>query len=270
MTDVLPPWPPSEVKTSLVVAVKKSDRWALWSVTDSMANVLFRPGVFDYQGEALGWINAIPEQQEHEARGSVLLGKGERPEGLTPGDSGLLVLDYDRKAYCSCQTLESDTVFNLASWGNRTSQATSALRAWVRPLLEHGYLPVAHWEDVTQTPVPDKIPANILWVPKYLERALRRSRGMKDAGPDFPDRIEMPLEVPGWSFCSWVRGQTSSPLVEVFQAVDRAYGLSGWEKQHWRRWAVENNQPALAAAVQASVLDDRWKSPEASAPKPRF
>ena len=269
MTDLLP-WPPSEVSTSLVLAVKKNDRWAIWSVADSMANLLFRPGVFDYQGEASAWMKAIPEQQEHEGRNNVLLCEGKRPEGLAPGDGGLLVLDYDQKAYYSCQTLESDTVFNLASWGNRTRQATSALRAWVRPLIENGYLPVAHWEDGTETPVPDKIPANLLWVPKYLERALRRSRGMSDAGPDFPDSIELPLEVPGWSFCSWVRGQTSSPLVETFQTVEQAYGLSDWEKQHWHRWAVENNQPSLAATAKASLLDERWADPEASVPKRRL
>lgn len=255
----------------MVVAIKSQDQWAVWAIEADVSDVLFRPGVLEFQGPALEWLQCIPGHMPGQPLKGTLLGCGARPEGgLAPSEDGLMIIDYDAKAYYGCQNMGSDAVFNLAAWGSKTKQATSPSRQWARPLLEKGYLPFARWEDGLQTPVPREIPQDILWVEKFLEGHFRRERGMDPAPMGFPDCIELPLTVPGWEFTSWVRGQTEHLLAESFLLVHQAYGLSQREKELWQEWAVDHEQDALFRAVQASLLDDRLEPVQDQPRRPRF
>lgn len=270
VSEPVSPLPPHYCQ-GMVVAIKSQNQWAFWATEEDFSDVLFRPGVMEFQGAAAEWLGCVPGHVVGHSPHGLLLASGARLDGLlAPSEDGLMVLDYDAKAYYGCQNMGSDAVFNLPAWGNKTKQATSPCRKWARPLLEKGYLPFAHWEDGVQTPAPREIPQDILWVEKFLERHLRRERGMGPAPVRFLDCIELPLEVPGWKFTSWVRGQTEHPLAESFLLVNQAYGLSQGEKELWREWAVCHEQEALFKAVQASLLDARLESVQDQPRRPRF
>ena len=258
-------WPEEETGYRLVVAVRKNKRWATWGLPERAYSFLCHPSVVDFSGQARFWASAVPEKRAV-AAGSFPtqpVFMGTTPEGLAPGDSGLYVVDYDRKV-CHAFIEEggrNPLEFHLVEWGLRTRKSSSLERTWVPPLLRAGFLKQAHWPDGLVTPVPTDLGGDHGWLVHELEKALRKSRGwsaLPENGNPLETLVRLPLSIPGWELNAWYSETPSHPTEGVLKGFSRLvedYGLSETDRQRWADWSTRFEVAELTALLRSAVLE---------------
>lgn len=255
------PWPPKDTDLDLFVAVKKAGQWATWAIPDAFAIMVCHPETIGFGGRADEWGDWLPNPMMHRpATGPTCLDHGEHPEGLAPsvGGFGMVVMDYDDKRLWSVETQDWMQVlcFPLVDWALRTKQATAPARQLVRPLVNAGYLQQAVWDDGRITPLKLDVPNDVLWVPLWMEKEIRKSGGLAPANNDQVETIvKLPYSIPGWELKTF----SCEEMLAGFEHLNEQYPLQKVDLQRWEAWAQFNEHRGLKAWFAQEKMKEKWE-----------
>lgn len=256
------PWPPKDTDLDLFVAVKKDGQWATWAIPDAFAIMVCHPETIGFNGRADQWGERLPNPMMHRpVIGPTCLTQGEKPDGLAPsaGGFGVVVMDYDAKRLWSIENTQWMKVlsFPLVDWALRTKQATAPARQLVRPLVDAGYLQQAIWHDGRITPLKLKVPKDVLWVPLWMEKEIRKSGGLAPVDNDYVETIvQLPYSIPGWE----LRTFSCEETLEGFESLNEQYPLSIMDLQRWEAWTQTNEHKGLKAWFAQEKMKEKWES----------